>query len=102
MSEYLTVAQARERLRERGVDVPLTGMYDLIKKGRLPHVRLNRLYITDLDAFLAQQAERSTQPQTPIAVPPAATPAVKVPPAAALQLPAKRRFGTPLRDVRSA
>ena len=100
MSEYLTVAQARERLRERGVSVTLTGMYDLVKKGRLPHVRLNRLYITDLDAFLAQQAERSTQRETATAVPPATVAPVKVPPP--IRLPTKRRFGTPLREARSA
>jgi hypothetical protein len=102
MSEFLTVAQARKRLAEKGVVLGVGGVYRLMKRGLLPHVRLNRLYITDLETFLAQQAKASTTPALPVAVPAPTVPATRVPSAVTLANPKRRRFGTPERERRSA
>lgn len=102
MSEFLTVAQARERLKAKGVVLGTGGVYRLMKRGLLPHVRLNRIYITDLDAFLAQQAQASTTPAVPTPVPVSTRSAERVPPAMSLHNPKHRRFGTPDRERRLA
>lgn len=101
MSEYLTVAQACERLKAKGVHVGTGGVYRLMKRGLLPHVRLNRLYITDLEGFLAQQAQASTTPAAPTPVPAPPRSAERVPSAMSLHNPRRRRFGTPERERRA-
>jgi hypothetical protein len=102
MSEFLTVAQARERLRQKGVHLGVGGVYRLMKRGLLTHVRLNRLYITDLDGFLAQQAQASTTPTSAEPVPAPTRSVERVPTAMSLLNPKRRRFGTPDRARRSA
>lgn len=102
--EFLTVAEARERLVAKGVKLGpgVGGVYRLMKRGLLPHVRLNRLYITDIDTFLAQQAQASTAPAPAAPVPAPTRSAERVPSAMTLLTPKRRRFGTPDRERRAA
>lgn len=97
---YLTIAQTAAALTARGVPINAQGVYRLLKRGRLPHVKLNRIYVTDIDTFLAESAKASTS-RAPEAATPAAPP-VHVPALPQLQLPKRRRFGTPDPARRSA
>jgi len=103
MSEFLTVAEARERLVAKGVKLPPgpCGVYALIRRGKLPHIRLNRIYVTGLDAFLAQQAQASTEVASPQPVPTQSVSRERVAPALTLANPKRRRFGTPERERRA-
>jgi hypothetical protein len=100
MSGFLTIAETARELTKKGVAINAQGVYRLLKRGRLPHVKLNRIYVTDIDGFLAESAKASTSQTTDVSVP--AAPPVQVPALAKLVMPKKRRFGTPDRDRRSA